>query len=46
MTKCLSNTEFRRQVEQIQKAKLKFKRKDQMVLMTVVNCIAYSTSNM
>ena len=39
LAKCLSNIEFRRQVEQIQQTKLTFKRKDQMVMMTVGNCI-------
>ena len=37
MTKCLEAKEFKRQVEQVQGTKLKFKRKDEVLLMTIGN---------
>ena len=37
MTKCLEAKEFKRQVEQVQGTRLKFKRKDEVLLMTIGN---------
>ena len=37
LTKCLEAKEFKRQVEHIQGSKLKFKRKDEVILMTIGN---------
>ena len=37
LTKCLEAKEFKRQVEQVQGSRLKFKRKDEVLLMTIGN---------
>ena len=37
MTKCLEAKEFKRQVEQVQGTRLKFKRKAEVILMTIGN---------
>ena len=37
MTKCLEAKEFKRQVEQVQGTRLKFKRKEEVLLMTIGN---------
>ena len=37
MTKCLEAKEFKREVEQVQGTRLKFKRKEEVILMTIGN---------